>query len=120
MPNGYGQFSLNGRAAYAHRVSYEMAKGLIPKGMQIMHSCDNRGCVNPAHLSLGTFDQNMADMTNKRRQAHGEKNGHAKLTAAQVLEVRNAIGTQQAIADAYGVCRPLVSMIRSRRIWRNI
>lgn len=120
MPNGYGQIHLNGKTAYAHRVSYEIAKGPIPGGMFVLHSCDNRKCVNPDHLFVGTFDDNMADMVGKERQAHGEKNGHAKLTVEQVHEIRSAIGTQQEIAKRYGVTRSLVSMIRSGRIWRQV
>lgn len=120
MPNGYGQIHHNGKTAYAHRVSYEIAKGPIPEGMFILHSCDNRKCVNPYHLSLGSFNDNMADMVDKQRQAHGEKNGHAKLTVEQVREIRSAIGTQKEIAACFNVARSLVSMIRSGRIWRQV
>lgn len=120
MPNGYGQIHLNGKTVYAHRVAYELAKGSIPEGMFILHSCDNRKCVNPDHLSVGTFDDNMADMVDKERQAHGVKNGRAKLTAEQVREIRSAVGTHTEIAARYGVTRSLVSLIRSGRIWRQI
>lgn len=120
MPNGYGQIHLNGKTAYAHRVAYELANGPIEDGLYVLHSCDNRKCVNPSHLSLGTFDDNMADMVSKSRQAHGEKNSHAKLTASQVLEIRSAIGTHQEIGKLYGVSQPLVTMIRTGRIWRNV
>ena len=58
-PNGYGQFSVNGRPAYAHRWAYAHHFGPIPKGMVIDHTCHNRGCVNPAHLRAATHKQNM-------------------------------------------------------------
>jgi hypothetical protein len=114
MPNGYGQFHLNGKTAYAHRVAYELANGPFPKEAFVMHSCDNRKCVNPAHLSLGTFDANMADMVEKSRQAHGAKNGRAKLTPDQVRAIRLEVGTHKEIGERYGVGQPLVT------IWKHI
>lgn len=120
MPNGYGQFHLNGKTAYAHRVAYEIANGPFPKEAFVMHSCDNRKCVNPAHLSLGTFDENMADMVEKKRQAHGAKNSRAKLTPDQVRAIRSEVGTHKEIAARYGVVQPLISMIRSGRIWKHV
>jgi len=119
MPNGYGQFHLNGKTAYAHRVAYEIANGPFQKEAFVMHSCDNRKCVNPDHLSLGTFDLNMADMVDKGRQTHGAKNPHAKLTPDQVREIRSAVGTHKEIGALFGVSQPLVTMIRSGRIWKT-
>ena len=119
MHNGYGQFHKDGKTAYAHRVAYELANG-DPGSAYILHSCDNRKCVNPAHLFAGDFDANMQDMVDKNRQAQGTRNGHAKLTDEQVREIRAYVGTQQEIAAKYGVTRSLVSMIRSGRIWRHI
>ena len=120
MPNGYGQFHLNGKTAYAHRVAYEIAYGLFPKEAFVMHSCDNRKCVNPAHLSLGTFDLNMADMVDKKRQAHGARNSHAKLAPDQVRAIRSEVGTHTEIAARYGVSQALISMVRSGRIWKHV
>ncbi len=117
MPNGYGQIRYQGKTAYAHRVAYELAKGPID-GLYVLHSCDNRKCVNPEHLSLGTFNDNMSDMVEKQRQAHGERNHHAKLTAQQAVAIRSEIGTHREIAARYGVTAPIISMIRSGRIWK--
>jgi hypothetical protein len=103
---GYGQFGLHGKIAYTHRVSYEMHVGKIPDGKQVMHSCDVRHCVNPKHLSLGTHADNMADMQAKNRGATGERCGSAKLTDAQVLEMRKdyaAGATQAALARKFSV-----------------
>ena len=120
MINGYGQFSKDGRAQYAHRVAYELAKGEIKDNLYVLHKCDNRKCVNPDHLFLGTFDDNMADMVIKQRQAHGMNNAHAKLTDSDVLEIRSMEGTNRAIADKFNVSQPLISMIRNRRIWKLV
>jgi len=120
MKNGYGQINNEGKAAYAHRVAYELENGLLPKGSFVLHSCDNRKCVNPAHLFAGTFQDNMDDMVSKLRQAHGMKNGHAKLSDEQVKEIRSATGTHREIAARFSVSQPLVSMIRSGRIWKHV
>jgi hypothetical protein len=118
MPNGYGQFHKDGKTAYAHRVAYELANGVAADF--VLHKCDNRKCVNPGHLFSGTFDDNMADMVAKKRQAHGEKNSHAKLNAEKVKAIRSEVGLHREIGAKYGVTASLVSMIRSGRIWRNV
>jgi hypothetical protein len=118
MPNGYGQFHKDGKTAYVHRVAYELANGVAADF--VLHKCDNRKCVNPGHLFSGTFDDNMADMVAKKRQAHGEKNSHAKLNAEKVKAIRSEVGLHREIGAKYGVTASLVSMIRSGRIWRNV
>ena len=69
QPVGYGNFSIDGTIHQAHRVSYELYKGTIPKGLYVLHQCDNPNCVNPEHLFLGTCKDNMRDMWAKGRQA---------------------------------------------------
>jgi hypothetical protein len=120
MPNGYGQIHSKGQTAYAHRVAWELANGPVPEGAYVLHSCDNRRCVNSAHMRLGSFQDNMDDMTGKLRQPHGPRNGHAKLTVAEVRLIRLMDGTHGEIAAHFGVSRPSVSLIRAGRTWKYV
>ena len=70
--NGYGQIKHEGKMKRAHRVSFEAFIGPIPFGMEVMHKCDNRGCVNPSHLVSGTHKDNMLDMRDKGRIKRGK------------------------------------------------
>ena len=71
--NGYGVIEMKGRTSrshrrcLAHRAAYAMTWGECPEGMHILHSCDNPKCVNPMHLSVGTHQENMQDMSSKKR-----------------------------------------------------
>lgn len=86
---GYGRFSYHGRTQVAHRLSYEAFVGPIPKGLFLMHTCDNPSCINPDHLQVGTYADNRRDCLSKGRwkiKKIGFANGHNKVTP-QVLEV---------------------------------
>ena len=79
---GYGRFQINHKCVRAHRVSYKLWKGDIPSKLYVLHTCDNRACVNPDHLYLGDQFKNMDDMYRKKRnnQPKGENHPNAKLT----------------------------------------
>lgn len=126
---GYGQVRRNGKMQKAHRVSYEMHIGEIPDGMCVCHTCDVRSCVNPGHLFLGTHADNMRDMAAKgRASAHavgvpGEAHWNAKLTDAQVSEIRAKIASgakQRDIAAEYGVSQSHVSRIHQGKFWGHV
>lgn len=119
MPNGYGQIHQDGKTAYAHRVSWELANGST-NGLYVLHRCDNRRCVNPDHLFLGTFHDNMNDMVSKSRQAFGDRSGRRKLSASEVREIRALSGTCAELGKKFGVSDATISDIRRRRSWRGI
>jgi hypothetical protein len=104
---GYGWFWAQGRNLNAHRVAWELTFGPIPDGLQVMHACDNGGCVNPAHLMLGTVTANQLDMARKGRSVKGRpRPPRTVLTDAQVAALRRryADGERPAVlAREYGL-----------------
>jgi hypothetical protein len=110
---GYGIFLVNKKSLRAHRYAYQLTKGEIPANMVILHTCDNPVCVNPSHLKLGTKDDNNKDSKNKMRNAFGEKNGHAKLTMQQTIEIRASTEKQSVLVAKYNVNQSTISRIKS-------
>jgi hypothetical protein len=120
---GYGWFWRNGGPEYAHRVAYELIFSAIPQGMDVLHHCDNKRCVNPAHLFLGKHIDNMRDMINKGRGVFlkGEEHGQAKLTWKEVNEIRASypiIGSQRKLAKQFGVSQHQIFLIINNKNWR--
>lgn len=70
--SGYGHFKVFGKFVGCHRYSYELHNGYIPEGMEVIHSCDNRICINPDHLSVGTHSQNMKEAKDRNRIRKGQ------------------------------------------------
>ena len=118
---GYGIFGVDGSSKLTHRIAYELWKEAIPDGLCIRHKCDIPACVNPAHLEVGTHQDNMDDMTRAGRQARGEKHGNAKLTKEQVFDIRSRKGqTQRELAKEFGVSNQTISFIQRRINWKDI
>lgn len=122
--DGYGQFSFSGKHYRAHRVAYEVAKGKIPAGMFVCHTCDNPSCVNPDHLFLGTHSDNMLDMHKKRRGPRicGENNGRAKLSIANIERIKalHQSGRSQAsLARELGVAQATISRVINGKRWTS-
>jgi len=112
--NGYGRISdvgEKGNNYYAHRASWELTYGPIPEGMYCLHKCDNPSCVNPNHLWLGTYKDNMQDCSQKNRLGgsvqKGENNYNAKLTPSDVIQMRRMYyrgeGTITELARSWGI-----------------
>ena len=118
--NGYGKFRLDGKQRGAHRVSFELAYGAIPEGMCVMHDCDNKACVNPLHLSLGTVQDNVRDRDQKGRTASGEKIGASKITSADAAAIKQDIRTYREIAEDYGIQPSSVHNIKTGKTWRDV
>ncbi len=105
----------------AHRMSYIIFNGKIPKGKNIMHSCDNPACVNPDHLSVGTRIQNTQDMMNKGRNRGIEKGGvRQKLTDEQIISIRNSDLSSYKLAKIYPVTSTHIRRIRNKSRCRDI
>lgn len=110
----------------AHRLSYRCFNGPIPGRLCVCHKCDNRRCVNPAHLFLGTHKENVADMRMKGRapSQRGASNNNAKMAEADVLAIRRKYKTgaytQQALADEYGITQRGVWGIVNRTEWADL
>lgn len=108
----------------AHRASWLVHRGPIPKGMQVLHRCDVKTCVNPDHLWIGTQKDNIADMMAKGRanntnKSRGEQHHAAKLTWEQVRSIRADKRTQVVIAEQYGVGQGMISAIKLNKKWRT-
>lgn len=120
--------SIRGVQVYAHRYSYERYRGLIPKGIEVCHSCDVTECVNPNHLFLGTHQDNMDDMVSKDRanKPKGSLNGRAKLTESDIVFIRTMYRprhkeySQLALARRFNVCVVTIQEILYRKKWAHV
>jgi len=124
---GYGKISeggANGAEIRANRMAWTLTHGTIPDDLWVLHHCDNRACVRPEHLFLGTPADNMDDKVSKERQRRGETVPNAKLTEQQVVEARRRFATGgimvRDLAAEYGVAGPTMSNVLHRKTWRHL
>lgn len=123
---GYGQIRDESRFGMisAHRASWIIHYGPIPDGMCVLHRCDVPLCVNPAHLFLGTNEENVDDMIRKGRNVKGEANGESKLKVDDVRNIRalyfSGIATQAQLARKYMVYPGTISAVCTFRNWQSV
>lgn len=122
---GYGMLWYEGRSVRAHRFSWLLANGAIPKGMKVCHSCDNPPCVNPSHLWLGTDADNSLDSVKKGRHVRmmGSEHPMARLDERAVRTIRRllAVGTKQCdLAKMFRCSQANISRIAMRQTWSHV
>jgi len=122
--NGYGIIKIDGKSEMVHRVSWKLSSGLdIPEGMNVLHTCDIKRCVEFSHLWIGTQQDNVIDMHSKHRDHNftGENGPSSKLSWDIVIEIRNYYNnynvTHNEIARFFNISRPCVSNILNNKTW---
>ena len=110
----YGQIRKDGKIQRAHRVVWEIVNGPITVGLNVLHNCDNRACVNPSHLFLGTQRDNIIDMVKKGRCYN------RKVTDDEVREIRKSDLSATEASRIYGVQPAQIRKIRSRKVAAHV
>lgn len=111
--NGYGKFRYKNHTIKAHRFSYMVFNGEIPKGLCVLHKCDNRACVNPKHLFIGTYSDNNMDKAKKNRQPK-------KLNVEQIKKIRKLNLSSRKIAAMFNVTKKTILDIKNGINWRHV
>jgi hypothetical protein len=116
----YGQFRLQGKHYYAHRVSYFLHNRIDPGELLVLHECNNTLCVNPAHLSLGTNSDNMKHRSESGYSQKGVDHPSAKFTESTVKEIIASPLTNAEEAEKRGVSWKIIYNIRQGKRWSHI
>lgn len=124
LSGGYGCHRFNKQTFRAHRFAWLISKGKIPNGLLVCHKCDNKKCVRPSHLFIGTYADNLHDALRKgiNVPAHGENHVRAKLTLKAVAFIRAqpiVFGTVARLAKMFGVSRPTMNSAIRRLTWKR-
>jgi len=123
---GYGIMKFDGKHKYAHQWAYIEQHGEIPDGLQVLHSCDNRRCVNPNHLRAGTHQDNMDDKVERDRCARllGELGPSRKITESEAVEIIQRYATESissaALGKDYGISPSQVQNIVNGKRWPHL
>lgn len=118
---GYGAFRVGGATMAAHRLALAI-DGRDPGAMWALHSCDNRACVNPAHLRRGDRAENTTDAFSRNRRLRGNRHD-AKLTPRDVAQARLLWAgghSQTSIARRFGVSQAAISAVVNGKTWRHV
>lgn len=122
---GYGlfQFAHKGKAFRSHRLSAADCAP-IPKGLYVLHHCDNPPCIKPKHLHYGTQQDNISDMVRRGRQAVGSHDGNSKLTESAVVTIRNDYASgkynQRELGNIHGVHQTKIGSVIRRETWSHV
>ena len=127
-PSNYGNMWFNGTTEKAHRVSWILHNGPIPRGLSVLHRCDMPCCVNPSHLFLGTHKDNMQDMVGKGRHHSQIPGSHRdygrKLTEDQAREIKSLCHregmSRHKLAAKFNVHRSTISRLVSGKYWGHL
>lgn len=126
LKRGYGRIKVKGKDELAHRFSWKLHFGDIQNNLWVLHHCDNPLCCNPAHLFLGTNQDNVDDRESKHRNqpSRGEEHYNHRLSTKDVLEIcekyRKGVVTHQSLANEHGVSRSLITQILLGKRWRHL
>jgi hypothetical protein len=115
--SGYPVKEVGGKTLYHHRLIAGASKGEV-----VLHTCDNKRCVNPDHLKLGTPAENSADMVSKGRQTKGEDSHLSRLSEFLVKEIRSVQGdmSSREAAALFGCSKTNILDIWKRKIWKHV
>lgn len=119
---GYGIVTVSGRRVKAHRLALQLSGVRVQSSDVVRHTCDRPGCINPAHLLVGTHSENIRDRDERGRTAKGERIHTAKLTADQVYAIRSAVAMGEckaSVARRYGVSRTQIYRIAAGVTWKG-
>lgn len=122
--NGYGRMSVHNKSTLTHRIAWELSNGPIPKGLCVLHKCDNPSCIRIDHLFLGDRIDNNHDCIRKgranKRGLIGEEHNLAKLTDADVMAIRASDERGKDLAERYDVEQTTITDVRKGKTWQHL
>lgn len=118
--NGYPGIKVLGIESTVHKYVYIKLKGQIPKGLCIRHTCDNKLCVNPDHLIIGTHAENMKYAEERLLFSQGEDHYKARFTNADIHAIRSSNLTHRKLGELYGVIHTVIGKIKRRETWKQV